>query len=299
MPIKILLDTDIGSDIDDSVCLAYLLANPECDLLGITTVTGEATKRAQMASALCNVAGKDIPIYPGAETPFLIEQHQKTAQQAVALERWEHQEHFQNGKAIDFLRETIHSNPGEIILLTIGPLTNIALLFTMDPEIPKLLKGLVMMAGVFTNQRSGVGPLEWNAMLDPHATAVVYHHPVKIHRSIGLDVTTQVTMEAHIVREKFQTPLLKPVLDFAEVWFKTADQITFHDPLAAVTLFDDQVCQFEQGNVEVELTSSRLSGMTLWSSALQGNHEVALKVNPDRFFEAYFSVFNSVISKNK
>ena len=58
MPTKVLLDTDIGSDIDDAVCLAYLLAQPECELLGITTVTGEAEKRARMASALCKVAGK-------------------------------------------------------------------------------------------------------------------------------------------------------------------------------------------------------------------------------------------------
>lgn len=52
---RILLDTDIGSDIDDAVCLAYLLANPNCELMGITTVSGEAEKRAQMASVLCKV----------------------------------------------------------------------------------------------------------------------------------------------------------------------------------------------------------------------------------------------------
>jgi purine nucleosidase len=72
--VKILLDTDIGigSDIDDAVCLAYVLAQPEAEVLGITTVTGEANKRAMLCSALCKVAGKDIPIFPGAEEPFLI-----------------------------------------------------------------------------------------------------------------------------------------------------------------------------------------------------------------------------------
>jgi inosine-uridine nucleoside N-ribohydrolase len=64
MPIKVLLDTDIGSDIDDAICLAYLLANPECKLLGITTVTAEADARASMASAMCKVAGKPIPPLP-------------------------------------------------------------------------------------------------------------------------------------------------------------------------------------------------------------------------------------------
>ena len=66
MKTKIILDTDIGSDIDDAVCLAYLLAQPDCELLGITTVAGEAEARARMASALCKVAGKDVPIFPGA-----------------------------------------------------------------------------------------------------------------------------------------------------------------------------------------------------------------------------------------
>ena len=58
----LLLDTDIGSDIDDAICLAHLLAKPECDLLGITTVSGEPEKRAMLASAICRNAGRDVPI---------------------------------------------------------------------------------------------------------------------------------------------------------------------------------------------------------------------------------------------
>ena len=79
---KVILDTDIGSDIDDAVCLAYLLAQPRCELLGITTVTGEAVKRARMASALCKVAKKKIPIFPGCEKPMFVPQLQTRAPQA-------------------------------------------------------------------------------------------------------------------------------------------------------------------------------------------------------------------------
>lgn len=68
---KILLDTDIGSDIDDAVCLAYLLMQPECELMGITTVLGETDDRCRLASALCYAAGKDIPLYPGARRAIL------------------------------------------------------------------------------------------------------------------------------------------------------------------------------------------------------------------------------------
>lgn len=84
---KLLLDTDIGSDIDDAVCLAYLLAQPECELLGITTVSGEPEKRAMLASTLCKVAGKEPPILPGAAQPLLVQRAQTSASQSAALER--------------------------------------------------------------------------------------------------------------------------------------------------------------------------------------------------------------------
>jgi len=291
MSTKIILDTDIGSDIDDAVCLAYLLAQPKCELLGITTVTGEADERAMLASVLCKVAGKRVPIFPGSEEPLIIPRIQKRAPQAAALRKWDHDKEFPRGQAIEFLRQTIREYPGEVVLLTIGPLTNIGLLFRVDPEIPSLLKGLVMMCGVFTNRLAGVGPLEWNAIGDPHATAIVYRATTGIHRSIGLDVTCQVTMKAKELRERFRSDLHQPVLDFAEVWFQQRDTIIFHDPLAAATIFDDQVCVFKKGTVEVELTSERLRGMTFWKPGDSERHEVALEVDSRRFLEHYFSVF--------
>lgn len=286
---KLLLDTDIGSDIDDAVCLAYLLAQPACDLLGITTVTGESRKRAMLASALCRVAEKDIPIYPGTEQPLLIPLKQTHAPQADALDRWSHQTDFPQGEAVDFLRRTIRQHPGEITLLAIGPLTNIGLLFAVDPEIPFLLKQLVIMCGVFTNHLAGVGGVEWNAIGDPHATAIVYQASAPIHRSIGLDVTCRVKMDAQQVRERFTSPLLQPVLDWAEIWFQRLDTITFHDPLAAATLFDEGICGFERGTVSVELLSDRVQGMTHWRpDEGDARHEVALTVTPERFFNHYF-----------
>jgi len=290
---KVILDTDIGLDIDDAFCLAYLLAQPQCELLGITTVGYEADKRAMLASVLCKVAGKHIPIFPGAEEALLIPQMQIGALQAAALTRWDHDEDFPHGQAIEFLRHTIREYPGEVILLTIGPLTNIGLLFRTDPEIPSLLKGLVMMCGIFTNRLAGIGPREWNASCDPHATAIVYQTTTSIHRSIGLDVTCQVTMKATQLTDKLSPNLLKPVLDFAGIWFQQSkrDTVYFHDPLAATTIFDDQICVFHRGSVEVELTSERWKGITSWKPGDSEKHEVALEVNSERFFDHYFSVF--------
>lgn len=289
---KILLDTDIGSDIDDAVCLAYLLANPDCELLGITTVTGEPVKRASMASVLCEIAGKNIPIYPGSANPLLIPQLQTKAKQAGALKKWKHKKDFPKGEAVEFLRSTIRNNPGEIILLTIAPLTNIGILFSVDPEIPSLLKGLVLMCGNYFRKAKGYNKIEWNAMGDYHASAIVYNAKVKVHRSFGIDVTSEVTMKRDEFKERFSKhELLKPVIDFSKVWFAEWPIVTFHDPLAAVAVFDKGVCEYQRGNVEIELEKKNLKGLTRFTPDKKGKHEIAVKVNPQRFFENYFKVF--------
>jgi purine nucleosidase len=292
MTTKILLDTDIGSDIDDAVCLAYLLSQPECDLLGITTVTGEGQARAMMASALCKLAGKQVPIYIGAEEPLLIKQRQPKAPQAAVLDKWAHDTEFPRGEAIEFLRKTIRQHPNEVVLLTIGPMTNAALLFASDPEIPRLLKGLVMMAGSFLGGVNWGGVSEgqeWNVILDPHAAAMVYRADVPVHRSVGLDVTSQVKMNAPEVRERFNTQLLQPVLDFAGVWFEKSHELTFHDPLAAATLFAPHICGFERGTISIELDNPALLGKTHWTTG-EGSHEIATTVDRARFIDHYFGV---------
>jgi len=291
--VKVLVDTDIGSDIDDAVCLAYLLAQPGCELLGITTVTGQAEQRAMLASALCRAAGKTVPIYPGAEVPLLVPQRQKTAHQASSLACWEHDTRFPPGMAVEFMRQTIRAHPGEVVLLTIGPLTNVALLFAIDSEVPALLKGLVMMCGRFAARTAELRLMEWNALVDPHATAMVYRAPVPVHRSIGLDVTTQVTMPADQVRQRFRHGLLRPVLDMAEGWFQKRDVLMLHDPLAAATIFDPGICTFERGLVEIELEDHGLLGLTRWTPGGPATpHEAAMQVDSKRFFDHFFAVLD-------
>lgn len=287
---KILLDTDIGTDIDDAVCLAYLLAHPDCELLGITTVTGEAVARAKIASAICRAAGREVPIYPGIEPAMLVQSRQTQAAQAAALKDWPHETKFPQGEAIEFLRRTIRANPGEVTLLTIGPLTNIGVLFAQDPEIASLLKGLVIMGGSFLNNRD----VEWNILNDPHAAQIVYRTAAPVHRSIGLDVTRRVQMPADEVRQRFTTRLLQPVRSFAEVWFSHAKVLTFHDPLAAATIFKPDVCGYESGTVEVDLKSDRLLGLTYWTPGGDApRHQIATTVNRDAYLEHFFDVMNA------
>jgi inosine-uridine nucleoside N-ribohydrolase len=289
---KIILDTDIGSDIDDAVCLAYLLKQPKCDLVGITTVSGEPLKRAMMASVLCKIAGKDVPIYPGVEMPLVTPIVQPKAQQAALLNNWDHDKDFPEGEAIEFMRRTIRANPGEITLLAIGPMTNVALLFAIDPEIPKLLKDLVLMCGIFEYKMKNNNVLlsEWNALNDPYATKMVYSAKPKRIRSIGLDVTTQVIEDIDAVKANYSADIMRPVFDFAGVWFESSDKICYHDPLAAATIFNDNICKFEKGDVLVETESSISNGLTKFVKSDDGINEVAVDVDVPLFFKHFYDV---------
>jgi inosine-uridine nucleoside N-ribohydrolase len=291
--IKILLDTDIGTDIDDAVALAYLLCHPDCELVGITTVTGEAEKRASLASVLSQAVGKNIPIYPGADHPMQGEQRQPIAQQAAALPRWPHQISFPMNQAVDFLANTIRTYPGEVTLLTIGPLTNAGLLFSTYPDVAELLAGLVMMGGNFDETGPERERVEWNVAGDPRAAEVTYKAPVRLHRSLGLNVTQKVMMSAEDVRKKFTAPLLRPVLDMAEIWFAGFyPLITFHDPLAAATLFEPDLCTYQQGTVTVDTIDK--PGQTIWQpSGPESPHQVAITVDAERYFDHFFNVVGS------
>ncbi len=295
MAVPILLDTDIGSDIDDAVALAYLLRQPQCELLGITTVTGEPQKRAQLADAVCRAFGRDdVPVFSGAARPMLVPPRQLTAPQASILPKWPHRDVFPPDTAVDFLRRTIRTRPGEITLLTIGALTNVALLYALDPQIPSLLKNHVMMAGHYLNRAIGYGPTEWNAAGDPHAAAAVFAAGLPDVTCIGLDVTSRCVLPADEFRRRFSAGPLRIVRDMAEIWFHQRPLVAFHDPLAAAVIFEPSLCRYATGRVEVELQSTRLAGYTLFdANASPAPHRVATEVASERFFEHYFGVVSA------
>ena len=295
--IPILLDTDIGSDIDDAVALAYLLRQPRCELLGITTVSGEPEKRAMLADAICRAGGREeVPIHVGCENPLLIAQRQPHSPQAEALtEAWAHRTFAKTNTAIEFLRETIRSRPGEITLLTIGPLTNAALLFAIDPEIPSLLKEMMIMGGRFFGPDENGSLLEWNIICDPHAAEMVFQAPVPKLTAVGLDVTMQCILDAEECRQRFTEAggPLSLVAAMAEVWFRHRPSIVFHDPLAAALLFDPSLCDTRQTHVHVELISPYALGHTLQTpNRGTKNHHFATTITPETFFQHYFSVVN-------
>ena len=289
----LLFDTDIGSDIDDAVALAYLLRQPECELLGITTATGEPQQRARLASATCTAAGRDdVPIHSGTEDPILIPLKQQRAAQAAILADFAHQQEFPPNTAIEFMRQAIHARPGEVTLLAVGPMTNVGLLFATDPEVPRLLKRLVLMVGRFTSRTPGASPVEWNAVGDPHALARVCAAPVPELTAFGLDVTLRCRLDAAEFRRRVadQAGPLQVVAAMAEVWFQHREVITFHDPLAAACVFAPELCEYQRGRIEVELLSRRVEGMTHWDpKAEPAPHRIAVEVDAAAFFRHYFA----------
>jgi purine nucleosidase len=284
--VAVLLDTDIGSDIDDAVALAYLLAHPACQLTGITTVSGDTAQRAACAEAVCDAAGRQVPVHQGLSEPLLdgwgqpeVPQYQAVAHLKEATPRAR--------DAVEFMREVVRARPGEIELLTIGPLTNVAVLFALDPEIPSLLRGLTSMAGWYYERDPERG--EWNVIVDPVAAALAFRLGPAGHRCVGLDVTRRVQMGREEVERRFEaTPTLRVVLEMARVWFGKREQITFHDPLAAAVVFEPTLCTFEAGTVTISYGPDlATSGISRFQPDPDGRQRVAATVDAEAFFAEY------------
>jgi len=281
----ILLDTDPGSDIDDAVALAYLLANPDCELVGITTVTGNTQQRAASWQDVCEDFGRsDVPIYAGISEPRS-GPGQPNVPHFPAVEDRVGPLNFPT-EAVEFLRSTIRSRPGEITLLTVGPFTNIAALLELDPEIPSLCRSIVSMAGSFRREDHR----EWNCTVDPASTKLVYG-AVTDHLSVGLDVTMKCQMTPAEVEAKFTDPRFASIRAMASKWFSGADHITFHDPLAAALIFRPELCGYVSGQVSVG-DAGETTFADEASSHRAGSQRIADTVDSDGFFREYFRHFS-------
>jgi inosine-uridine nucleoside N-ribohydrolase len=164
------------------------------------------------------------------------------------------------------------------------------MLFSEHPDVADLLAGLVLMGGNFDENGPEAGRIEWNVAGDLLASEIVYKTPVRLHRSLGLNVTQKVMMSADEVREKFTAPLMRSVLDMAEIWFAGFYPfITFHDPLAAATIFEPDLCTYQQGTVRLDRDDN--PGKTLWQPEGSGSqHQVAMTVDVDRYFQHFFEI---------
>src|SRR5512146_1307576 len=204
MPKRILFDTDPG--IDDACALLLALASPELSVEGIGVVHGncsveQATKNA--LSVLELASASHIPVAKGCALPLVQpsllapETHGDTGLGYAQLPEPRTQPIARH--AIDFLIETILASPGEITLVAIGPLTNVALAIRQEPRLVNALRELIIMGGAIRSEGNTTALAEFNTYVDPHAAHIVYHAGIPT-TLVPLDVTYQCILTPHDVK---------------------------------------------------------------------------------------------------
>ena len=142
-PVPVLFDTDIGTDIDDAYALALILRSPELELLGVTTVSGDAVARARLAAKLLAIEGgaaARVPVYAGTSTAT---QYMKQTEWAAGFTT--PALHTDGGVA--FMRAQIEARPGALTIIAVGELTNVAALLASSPGIAGKIKRIALMGG--------------------------------------------------------------------------------------------------------------------------------------------------------
>lgn len=228
----VLLDTDIGGDIDDAWALAYLMASEQIDLVAVTITDGDTPARARVAAKLLYVAGRgEVPVAVGRRTPVPADRvdfqfqwaEDFTAKVPVAT------------SAADLIVSEARKRPGELTLVAVGPLQNVADALRKEPRLPQLVKRLVLMSGCVFGSEWGL-IAEWNVIQAMEDARLVYAagFPLTI---VPLDSTTKVTLKQE-ERERLlkrPTPLTTALEALYRLWLeKPTQKMTLHDQLAVV-----------------------------------------------------------------
>ena len=193
MPRRIIFDTDPG--IDDACAILLAMASPELAVEGLSIVHGncsleQATINALEILELANAT--HIPVAKGCELPLVQpsllapETHGDTGLGYAKLLIPRIKPIDQHG--VDFLIEQIMKSPGEITLLAIGPLTNVALAIRQEPRVVEALKEIIIMGGALRYEGNTTALAEFNTYVDPHAAHIVYHANIPT-MLVPLDVT--------------------------------------------------------------------------------------------------------------
>ncbi len=174
-PKKVIIDTDIADDIDDALALAFALGSPELEILGVTVVYGDVETRAKVARKLCRSWGRgDIPVKMGFERPLSFEWFPGTAPEVCSqLQAAEGEPPLEDASrsAAEFIADLAHRHPGELTVVTLGAMTNVAAALCADPALAGLLAGVVSGAG--EGLPLGKPGLDWNVAYDVAAAQAI------------------------------------------------------------------------------------------------------------------------------
>lgn len=277
--IPVVIDTDIGDDLDDALALALALSSPELDVRGITTVAGDAHTRALIVCRLLHAVGrKEIPVASGAAAravPDFNGQMQYGLRPAFRNRPTEE-------LAVEFLYKQLKAAPGELTIIALGPLTNVAALLAKYPDCKPWIKRLVVMGGAVKVGYNGKPPAEpeWNIKSDVEAAKAVFASGVPL-TVVPLDATAHLSVPEKQRRWILArgTPLTNQLLALYQLWDKTTPVL--FDPAAVAVCFDERFFTLEPLRLEVDA-----KGMTR-TAAGKANARVAVASRGDEFVSWY------------
>lgn len=278
----VLLDTDIGDDIDDAFALALILKSPELKLLGVTTAYGRTEMRARLVERFLAATGhKEIPVYPGIVT---------RASNPMTQELYaQHQPKHRYGDGIDFMLRQIRLHPGKITLIAIGPLFNVQAALDLHPETFKKLNRIVLMGGSIERGYDGQNGVhhppdaEWNINRYPKGLRAILASGVPV-TMLPLD-STQVHLGLKEREAIFSNdnPVTNQLILLYHQWVYGSEGSpvtpTLFDPVAVTYAIKPGLCPATPMHIEVDA-----KGFTTKTDG-EPNASVCLKLDEAGFIQ--------------
>lgn len=281
-PYRVIIDTDPG--VDDALALLLALRSPELKIEAITPVAGNVPLDLTLPNALrmVEIAGRtDIPVAAGARGPLL---------RRLVTATYAHGENGLGGAifpepttkpvgtpASELIRQIVRKYPGEVTLIPIGPLTNIATALNSDPELASMVRGLTMMGGSLSG--GNITPAaEFNVYVDPEAARIVFQSGIPI-TMVGLDVTRRTSLTEDHVRtlEAAQNPVSQAAAKIGRNAINHNRERGYlvgpnmHDSLAMAGFIDPAILKLQDYYVDVETSGELTAGETLGYSPVAGD----------------------------
>ena len=277
----VVVDTDIGDDIDDAFALAMVIRSPDLDLRAVTTVTGNTQARARIAAKMLWQANlRQVPVAAG------VPEKKPSAPQARWADGFTSPALSSEG-AVALLHATVQRSAGTLVLIALGPLANVAALIQQHPEDKASIREIVLMGGsIARGYTPGSGPTpEYNIAADAASAQVVFRSGIPL-RMAPLDVTASLQLEAKARTQIFsqQTPLTDSLSALYSLWGQPTP--TLHDAMAVALLTKPDLCKTERLHIEVQQ-----NGMTRVISEAPANATVATQTDATAFISYYVSLF--------